>query len=92
MGESKKLDLGMDMHLFDDKLTLTLDYFNDKREAIFQERTQIPSYVGLIQMPYGNVGSMKSWGADGNFEFFQKLGKDAHVTLRGNFTLSKIKF
>lgn len=43
-------------------------------------------------MPYGNVGSMKSWGADGNFEFFQKLGKDAHVTLRGNFTLSKIKF
>ena len=89
--KAKKLDLGMDMHLFDDKLTLTLDYFNDKREAIFQERTQIPSYVGLIQMPYGNVGSMKSWGADGNFEFFQKLGKDAHVTLRGNFTLSKNK-
>ncbi len=89
--KAKKLDLGMDMHLFDDKLTLTLDYFNDKREAIFQERTQIPSYVGLIQMPYGNVGSMKSWGADGNFEFFQKLGEDAHVTLRGNFTLSKNK-
>lgn len=89
--KAKKLDLGMDMHLFDDKLTLILDYFNDKREAIFQERTQIPSYVGLIQMPYGNVGSMKSWGADGNFEFFQKLGKDAHVTLRGNFTLSKNK-
>jgi Outer membrane cobalamin receptor protein len=89
--KAKKLDLGMDMHLFNDKVTLTLDYFNDKREAIFQERTQIPSYVGLIQMPYGNVGSMKSWGADGNFEFFQKLGKDAHITLRGNFTLSKNK-
>src|SRR5699024_1414110 len=89
--KAKKLDLGMDMHLCNDKVTVTLDYFNDKREAIFQERTQIPSYVGLIQMPYGNVGSMKSWGADGNFEFFQKLGKDAHITLRGNFTLSKNK-
>lgn len=89
--KAKKLDCGMDIHLFNDKFTLTLDYFNDRREAIFQQRTQVPNYVGLIQMPYGNVGSMKSWGGDGNFEFFQKIGKEAHITLRGNFTLSKNK-
>lgn len=89
--KAKKFDLGMDMHLFNDKVTLTVDYFKDIRDGIFQERKQIPDYVGLIQMPYGNVGRMKSWGADGNMEFFQPIGKDAHIVLRGNFTLSKNK-
>ena len=70
---------------------MTLDYFKDTRDGIFQERKQIPDYVGLIQMPYGNIGRMKSWGADGNMEFYQQIGKDAHVILRSNFTLSKNK-
>lgn len=89
--KAKKMDIGVDLHLFNDKFTVTLDYFKDTRDGIFQERKVIPDYVGLIQKPYGNVGSMKSWGGDGNFEFFQKLAKDMHLTLRGNFTLSKNK-
>lgn len=89
--KAKKFDLGMDLHLFNDKFTVTVDYFKDTRDGIFQERKQIPDYVGLIQMPYGNIGRMKSWGGDGNFEFFQPIGKDFHVILRGNFTLSKNK-
>lgn len=89
--KAKKFDVGMDIHLFNDKITLTVDYFKDTRDGIFQERKQIPDYVGLIQMPYGNVGRMKSWGGDGNIEFFQPIGKDFHVVLRSNFTLSKNK-
>ncbi len=89
--KAKKMDFGMDLHLFKDKFTVTLDYFLDLRESIFQQRTQVPSYVGLVSMPYGNVGSMKSWGGDGNFEYFQKIGKSLNLTFRGNFTLSKNK-
>lgn len=89
--KAKKFDLGMDLHLFNDKFTVTVDYFKDTRDGIFQERKQIPDYVGLIQMPYGNIGRMQSWGGDGNFEFFQPIGKDFHVILRSNFTLSKNK-
>lgn len=89
--KAKKFDIGMDLHLFNDKFTLTIDYFLDRRDEIFQQRTQVPDYVGLISMPYGNVGSMKSWGGDGNFEYFQKIGKDLSFVLRGNFTLSKNK-
>ena len=89
--KAKKFDVGMDLHLFNDRFSVTLDWFRDDREAIFQERTLIPDYVGLVQKPYGNVGSMKSWGGDGNFEFFQPVGKDFHFILRGNFTLSKNK-
>lgn len=89
--KAKKFDIGMDLHLFGDRFTMTVDYFRDRREGIFQERAQIPDYVGVISMPYGNVGSMTSWGGDGNFEYFQPLGKNFHFTLRGNFTLSKNK-
>ncbi|MEG0808505.1 MAG: SusC/RagA family TonB-linked outer membrane protein, partial [Alistipes sp.] len=89
--KAKKFDIGLDAHLFGDRFTMTIDYFRDRREGIFQQRAQIPDYVGVISTPYGNVGSMTSWGGDGNFEYFQPLGKHARVTLRGNFTLSKNK-
>ena len=89
--KAKKFDVGMDLRLFGDRFTLTIDYFRDRREGIFQQRAQVPDYVGVITMPYGNVGSMTSWGGDGNFEYFQPIGKNFHMTLRGNFTLSKNK-
>ena len=59
--KAKKFDIGMDVHLFNDRFTLTVDYFKDTRDGIFQERQLIPDYVGLIPKPYGNVGKMKSW-------------------------------
>ena len=89
--KAKKFDIGLDLHLFNDAFTATVDYFLDRRDNIFQQRTQIPAYVGAVDMPYGNVGSMKSWGGDGNFAFFHEFNKDLQVTLRGNFTLSKNK-
>ena len=59
--KAKKFDVGMDLHLFGGQFTMTIDYFRDRREGIFQQRAQIPDYVGVITMPYGNVGSMTSW-------------------------------
>ena len=35
--KAKKFDVGMDLHLFKDKFTLTLDYFKDTRDGIFQD-------------------------------------------------------
>lgn len=88
---AKKFDVGIDAKLFNDKFEFTVDYFNDVRSDIFQQRTQVPDYVGTITMPYGNVGSMKSYGADGNFSYSQNLAKDLTLTVRGNFTYSANK-
>lgn len=87
--KSIKSDLGIELRLLQEKLSFTVDIFNDKRDGIFQERVQIPSYVGLVNNPYGNVGKMKSYGADGNGTYTQVINKDINVTLRGNFTYSK---
>jgi TonB-linked SusC/RagA family outer membrane protein len=84
-----KSDIGIDARLFGDRITFTVDYFNDQRNGIFQERIQIPDYIGLTNNPYGNVGKMKSWGSDGNIAFSQEINKDMGFTIRANYTYSQ---
>jgi TonB-linked outer membrane protein, SusC/RagA family len=83
-----KADVGIDASFLKDRLTFTVDFFNDQRSGIFQRRTQIPDYVGVITMPYGNVGSMRSYGSDGNIAFTQNLAKGLNLTVRANYTYS----
>ncbi|MEN6324387.1 MAG: TonB-dependent receptor [Proteiniphilum sp.] len=86
-----KTDIGIDARLFKDAIAFTTDFFHDKRDGIFQERVQVPGYAGLSNNPYGNVGSMVSWGSDGNASYTFKIGNDIGVTLRGNYTYAKNK-
>lgn len=83
-----KANIGIDGRLFNEKLSFTVDFFNDQRNGIFQQRTQIPDYVGTITMPFGNVGKMRSYGSDGNLSYSQSFGKDWSFTIRGNYTYS----
>ncbi|MDR2804181.1 MAG: TonB-dependent receptor [Dysgonamonadaceae bacterium] len=84
-----KSDLGIEGRLFHDHLSLTVDFFNDQRDGIFRQRQQIPDYVGVVNMPFGNVGKMRSYGSDGNIAYTQNIGKDLSFTIRGNYTYSK---
>lgn len=88
--KAKKFDIGVEGTLFKN-FEFVVDYFRDTRDGIFQERKQVPEFVGLVNMPYGNVGSMVSWGADGNFTYTHKFNKDMNLTVRGNFTYSTNK-
>lgn len=84
--KAKKMDIGIEGKLLDERIDFVVDFFNDQRDGIFQQRTQIPEYVGLPEMPYGNVGKMKSFGYDGNISFTQKINNDLRFVIRGNFT------
>ena len=83
-----KRNLGVDSRFLNDKLDIVVDIFDDMRDGIFQQRENIPAFVGLMATPYGNVGKMRSWGSDGNISFTQKFGKDQSFTLRANYTYS----
>jgi len=87
--KSIKTNIGLEGNMFNDKISIVLDYFDDLRDGIFQQRSQIPSYVGAITLPFGNVGKMRSYGADGNASFTHTLNENSNFTLRGNFTYSK---
>ncbi|SHF93783.1 TonB-linked outer membrane protein, SusC/RagA family [Mariniphaga anaerophila] len=84
-----KSNLGFEGKLFDNKLDFVLEFFKDQRNGIFQQRVQVPSYVGVTSNPYANVGRMKSTGADGNISYTTDITPNFGITLRGNFTYSK---
>lgn len=88
---AKKANLGIDAGFFDSALTFTVDMFKDRRDGIFQPRVQVPDYVGLTSLPYGNVGKMESWGSDGNMAYTQIISKDMDFTVRGNYTFAQNK-
>mgnify|MGYP002578855804 FL=1 len=83
-----KHDAGVDLSLFNDKFTATIDYFHEQRDGIFMAREFLPSMVGVRSNPKANVGSVRSQGFDGNFAYKQKINK-VNLTVRGNFTYSK---
>lgn len=83
-----KHDLGVDLALFNDKFTATVDYFHEQREGIWMERKYLPSIVGLGSNPRANVGKVLSEGFDGNFAFREKINK-VDITVRGNITYSQ---
>ncbi len=86
--EATKNDLGVDLSLFHNIFSLTVDYFTDKRTGIYMTRNYLPLITGLESNPRANVGAVKSRGFDGNFELREKVG-DVGITLRGNMTYSK---
>lgn len=89
---STKTNLGLDGHFLKDRLEVTADFFHTKTTEIFQQRANIPDEGGLSNvLPYANIGSMKSWGVDGNASWKQRMGKDMSLTVRGNFTYAKNK-
>ncbi len=88
---AKKANLGIDLSFLGEKLTVTVDMFKDRRDGIFQERVQVPDFVGLPNLPYGNVGKMESWGSDGNFAYTHILNNDIDFTVRGNYTFAQNK-
>ena len=83
-----KHDLGIDFSFFNDKLSGSVDYFNEKREGIYMLREYLPGIVGLESNPSANVGKVTSEGFDGHFTFRQKLGS-VGLTIRSNITYSK---
>ena len=83
-----KHDLGIDFSFFNDKLSGSVDYFNEKREGIYMLREYLPGIVGLESNSSANVGKVTSEGFDGHFTFRQKLGA-VGLTIRSNITYSK---
>jgi TonB-linked SusC/RagA family outer membrane protein len=84
-----KSDLGIEGTFYNERISFVVDFFNDQRDGIFQQRIQVPDYVGLVNMPFGNIGKMKSFGSDGNVSYTQNVNKDISFTIRGNYTYSK---
>ncbi|UKK51666.1 TonB-dependent receptor [Prevotella sp. E13-17] len=85
---AKKNDLGLDIVVWNNRFSLTVDYFHEKRTGIYMARNYLPWSTGLESSPRANVGAVKSEGFDGNFKYEETFG-EVRLTARGNITYSK---
>ena len=86
---AKKLNVGVDANFFNDAIKVTVDFFRDTRDHIFQDRVTLPEFAGMVTYPKSNVGRMHSFGSDGNISYFHKISKDMNYTVRANYTWSQ---
>ena len=92
--ESRKQDLGIDLKLFNDDLSIVFDLFKERRENILLKREHsMPSFLGYnTSAHYGNIGIIENKGFDGTIEYNKRINKDWVIALRGNVTFNKDKW
>lgn len=85
---ARKQDLGIEMNLLHNLLSVTVDLFREKREKIYKQRSHLPAMVGIVSQPWANVGIMENQGFDAQFNVNRKVGA-IDFTMRGNITYFK---
>ncbi|RAV58455.1 SusC/RagA family TonB-linked outer membrane protein [Mucilaginibacter rubeus] len=88
--KSHKQDLGFDIRTLNDKLSLTVDLFKEHRTGILLQRQAVPSFVGLANSPYGNLGIVDNKGIDASLQDNMTIGK-VNLSIRANVTYNKDK-
>ena len=84
--ESEQTDLGLDLGLFNNQLTFSVDYFIKKTNGMIIEMP-IPSYVGEAR-PLANVGDMENSGLEFELGYKWRIA-DANFAVKGNASYLK---
>ena len=85
-----KKDVGLEIKMFDSRLSLNFDYFHERRWDILIQRSSVPAIAGLNTQPYANMGVMTNHGFEGTGEFADHIG-DFGYRLYGNFSFARNK-
>lgn len=87
----EKLNIGMDLQLFND-VNFTIDGFREIRRDIFQQKNSIPNYLGTAgTVVYGNLAKVKNWGFDASADYGKQLNRDLSIQFKGTFTFARNK-
>ena len=83
-------DVGMDVGLFKDKLSMTLDWYNSTTEDMLMSGVRIPSLTGYTKLDVKNVGSMRNTGWELNVDTRDlvkqgKFGFDFNMAFGNNY-------
>lgn len=66
--KARKADIGIDMNLFKDKLSVTVDYFHDIRYDQLVRKGSVPGMIGIGFSP-ANVAKTSNKGFDGQINY-----------------------
>ena len=86
--KSESYNAGVDLTFFNNRLSLTVEYFNRKTTDMLI-RVPTVSEAGLNSAPMTNAGSVKNYGWEYEAKWQDRIGKDWHYEV--GFNLSGIK-
>jgi TonB-linked SusC/RagA family outer membrane protein len=72
--KAKKFDVGLDMNLLHDKVSVSVDYFHDRRYDQLVTRQDIPQLLGIGLSP-SNIAITVNRGFDGQVTYQDIIGK-----------------
>ena len=82
-----QMNLGIDTRLFDNKLSITVDYFKKTvDDLLFSPNLSL--YLGTPSFPTTNIGKTQSTGIDASLSYNTTIGKEFNVSTNVNFTTS----
>ena len=82
-----QMNFGIDTRLFDNKLSVTVDYFKKTvDDLLFSPNLSL--YLGTPSFPTTNIGKTQSTGIDASLSYNTTIGKDFNISTNVNFTTS----
>jgi TonB-linked SusC/RagA family outer membrane protein len=79
--KERKLNLALDLSLFDGKLKLTAEYFDNYRYDILTTRKSVPLSAAL-ELPKVNLGEVQNRGFEGELNFNQRIKENINLDFR----------
>ncbi len=87
--KARKLDFGIDLNMFDDKISLTVDWFRDIRYDQLISRGSISQLLGVGTARF-NMGKVQNTGFDGQLAYRNHIG-NFQYNVTGVFSYAKNK-
>ena len=86
-----KANVGFDLELFDEKISLSADVFHERREDQLLSRGSVPAYAGYpgFILPYGNVGITVNKGGEASIQFKNTTKGGFYYAVNGTFTYAR---
>ncbi|AOM80917.1 SusC/RagA family TonB-linked outer membrane protein [Pedobacter steynii] len=90
---AQKSNIGLDLGLFKDHLTLQVDVYSERRKDILLQRNTVPAIAGFFpwSIPFANLGKVNNKGIDGLLEVKHTTSGGFFYSVRGNFTYARNK-
>ena len=86
---ARKTNVGIEAKFWNNAISVTADYFKEKRDNILANLGTVPNIVGAV-LPAANFGRMSNGGFDGDIAFQHSIS-DVNYWIKANFTYARNK-
>lgn len=86
---AKKLNIGADMKFFANRLSLTVDYFTEKRDNILWQLSTVPELVAA-SLPAANIGKVENYGYEAEIGYRDKIAT-VDYWIKGTYSFARNK-